>query len=340
MKNGKRKSKLIPFLFLLLFLVSCNEKGGVESISSSSSFSAATTEKQNEKREWKQFKAEIELSQKISNSYQLFLKGSWDNYQNSTKLVKKSEFIYEADVIADVDSETTYDYYVLINDDENYSEHILKKRDNQIRFSSEIDEICLSHKVMDFDDCPVVENQWKILNGPTSNVTETENGIKIQNYTWLSGFVCKENILGEKDYTISAHFKGTKTSPYTDETYIGLVPYYFDSQNYLFAYVQWCNWDGYQSMIREIGFTGYIDGKSAGWNDIFNTSNVTTTPLTGFTLTIIRTGNSFQTTFLGDDKQTFSGSRSFTSLKKGSDYLGLYVQNDTVEVTDYQVKEK
>ena len=190
-----------------------------------------------------------------------------------------------------------------------------------------------------FENYPITENQWTILNGPTSNVTETEKGIKIENYSWQSGFVCQKNTLGEKNYSMSAHFKGTKTSPYTDETYIGLVPYYFDSKNYLFAYVQWCNWDGFQSIVREIGFTGFINGQSAGWNDIFNMSAVSTTPLTGFTLTIDRTATGFNATFIGDDKQTFSGTRNFSTLKKGSDYLGIYVQNDIVEVSNYQVKE-
>ena len=341
----KRASRFI-LLVSALSLVGCNntnnvEKGGesLSSLSSESSSNPVSSEETSEtKKEWNGFKANIEISQKISDSFKLYLKGSWDNYQQSTLLTKASDFVYTGNVDQKVDSDTVYEYYVLINDDSFYKEHILNAKDNQIQFSSADEQIALTHKVMDFDKYPMVENQWSILNGPTAQVSETENGIKVQNYSWQSGFVCQKNTLGDDDYKMSAHFKGTKSSPYTDETYIGFVPYYFDNENYLFAYVQWCNWDGYQSVVREIGLTGYLNGVSAGWNDIWNTNNVTTMPVTGFTLTMTRSGNTFTATFKGDDDQTFSGSRSFSSLKTGSDYLGLYVQNDTVEIDSYKVE--
>lgn len=343
----KRKAKNVSFLLFSLLLAGCDSSDyssssaitGGEALPSCFAPSEIMTERKEEKKEWNQFKAEIEISQKISDTFELYLKGSWDLYKTSSKLIKKSDFVYEAVIQTKVDSLTTYDYYVLINNDDKFKEHILKEEDNKICFDSGEEEIILFHKVMDFENYPIAENQWTILNGPTSNVTETEKGIKIENYSWQSGFVCQKNTLGEKNYTMSAHFKGTKMSPYTDETYIGLAPYYFDSKNYLFAYVQWCNWDGFQSIVREIGFTGFINGESAGWNDIFNMSAVSTTPLTGFTLTIDRTATGFNATFVGDDKQTFSGTKNFSNLKKGSDYLGIYVQNDIVEVSDYQVKE-
>ncbi len=325
-------------LLSVLTLVSCNntETGGESTLPSSSSSNYTDTESKT-KKEWNGFTADIEISQKISDSFELYLKGSWDNFTSSTLLSKTSYFNYQGTVDAKVDSDTVYSYYVVINNDETYKENILNEKDNHVQFSSTDDELTLSHKVMDFINYPEVTDQWTILNGPTSNVTETENGIKVENYSWQSGFVCQKNVLGEEDYTMSAHFKGTKSSPYTDETYIGFVPYYYDSENYLFAYVQWCNWDGYQSVVREIGITGFINGTSAGWNDIWNTNNVTTMPVTGFTLTMTRTGNTFSATFTGDDNQTFSGSKVFTGLKSGSDYLGIYVQNDVVEIDGYQV---
>lgn len=346
MSNSKRKTLPFAFLFASTLLISCNQTTTTDNTEqrgegdSPSSVVSKLTKSEEKKKTWDHFHAVIEISQIISDDFKLYLKGSWDNYTSSTLLNKISTFQFEGDVTASIDSTITYNYYVLINDDSEYQEHILNEKDNQIKFSSSEDEITLSHKVMDFDGYPQNENQWSILNGPTSNVTETENGIKIENYSWQSGFVCKANTLGEKNYTMSAHFKGTKSSPYTDETYIGFVPYYFDSSNYLFAYVQWCNWEGYQTVVREIGITGYINGVSAGWNDILAPSNITTSPATGFTLTMERTSTGFTATFLGDDGLTFSGSRSFSNLKKGSDYLGIYVQNDVVEVTDYQVKEK
>lgn len=341
----KRASTFI-LLVSALSLIGCNntkveDKGGesLSSLSSTESSEPTISEEISEtKKEWNGFKANIEISQKISDSFKLYLKGSWDDYAQSTLLTKVSDFVYEGDVSHKVDSDTVYEYYVLINDDANYKERVLNAKDNQIQFSSDNEQIALTHKVMDFNNYPIVENQWTVLNGPTSQVSETENGIKVQNYSWQSGFVCQKNTLGEDDYKMSAHFKGTKSSPYTDETYIGFVPYYFDNENYLFAYVQWCNWDGYQSVVREIGITGYLNGVSAGWNDIWNTNNVSTMPVTGFTLTMMRSGNTFTATFKGDDNQTFSGSRSFSSLKSGSDYLGLYVQNDTVEIDSYLVE--
>lgn len=345
---SKRKRKSIPFVFLFssTLLVGCNQTAIIDDTQqsgggdSSPSFVSVLTKNEAKKKTWDHFQAKIEISQKISDDFKLYLKGSWDNYTSSTLLNKISTFQYVGNVTASINSDTTYSYYVLINDDAFYQEHILNEKDNQIQFSSSDEEAILTHKVMDFDSYPQNENQWSILNGPTSNVTETENGIKIENYSWQSGFVCRANTLGDKYYSMSAHFKGTKTSPYTDETYIGFVPYYFNSSNYLFAYVQWCNWDGFTTVVREIGITGYLNGVSAGWNDIFAPSTITTTPSTGFTLTMERTSTGFTATFLGDDGLTFSGSRSFSNLKTGSDYLGIYVQNDVVEVTDYTVKEK
>lgn len=343
MSNSKRKT--FSFVFLLL-LVGCNQTTIINDVKQteggehSPSVVLDLMKNEGEKKTWDSFKAYIEISQKLSDDFKLYLKGSWDNYTSSTLLNKISTFQYDGIVNATIEYDTTYDYYVLINDDITYQEHILNEKDNQIQFSSSDDEIILTHKVMDFNSYPQNENQWVVLNGPTSSVTETENGIKVENYSWQSGFVCKPNTLGEKNYTMSAHFKGTKTSPYTDETYIGFVPYYFDSSNYLFAYVQWCNWDGYETVVREIGITGYLNGVSAGWNDIFAPSSITTTPSTGFTLTMERTSTGFTATFLGDDGLTFSGSRSFSNLKSGSDYLGVYIQNDVVEVTDYIVEEK
>lgn len=342
MINSKKGIHSALLLVTIFSLIGCNntentEKWG-ESISPLSSTSSTSTSEEKVKKEWTGFDVEVEISQKISDSFELYLKGSWDDYKQSTLLTKTSDFIYTGTVVAKVDSDTVYDYYFVIDDDETYKEHILNTKNNQVEFSSNDSEITLTHKVMDFSNYPEIENQWTILNGPTSNVTETENGIKVQNYSWQSGFVCQKNTLGKEDYKMSAHFKGTKSSPYTDETYIGLVPYYYDNENYLFAYVQWCNWDGYQSVVREIGITGYINGKTAGWNDIWNSNNVTTMPVTGFTLTMTRSGNSFTATFTGDDNQTFSGTKSFSSLKNGSDYLGLYVQNDIVEIDNYLVE--
>ena len=311
----------------LALLASC----GTPIASSSSPDNSIAAPSSSERQVLPSVEIKIELSQQIALKSSLYIKGSWDDFAKGVLLTKADDpFVYRGSLTNL--KEGQYHYYCLLNDDEAYKEKTVSRVDLNIVQPS------ITHFVTSFIAEPVYESLWSVVNGGNVTFDEaSDNSVQYSNSSWLSGFLTQKKTLAEPAYTISAHFQGTKTTPYTDETYVGLVPFYVDSSNYLVAYCQWCNWEGCTTIMREIGITGFINGVDQKWNDIFPSTNVTTTPKGGFSLSATRRGTSIEVAFVGDNGDTLTGAKSFSALKADTSMVGFWGENDQLTVKNFNI---
>lgn len=76
-------------------------------------------------------------------------------------------------------------------------------------------------------------------------------------------FLINDTVVGE-NYDVSVTAYGNQNWPITNESHIGIVPWYVDSNNFLVAYSFWSNTDR-PNGIRSWEINGYLDGAFIGW---------------------------------------------------------------------------
>lgn len=164
----------------------------------------------------------------------------------------------------------------------------------------------------------------------TYNVDENDN-ITMTNQNWQAGFILTSCEYSD-NYSIKATIKATKqTYINTDDVFIGFVPLYIDSSNYVVVYLQWNE----SSKIKSIGVTGRIDNNDLGWNDIWTFAGVDTDLLTGEEMIVSRSGATITVTF-----KKITGSVQINSLASlDNAFIGVWSQKTIVTYTNLSIDE-
>ncbi len=83
-----------------------------------------------------------------------------------------------------------------------------------------------------------------------------------------TNFCLRNDYIAVGDYSVSVTMQGTMGLPNDRHIQEGLIPWYVDANNYVFAYVEWGT-DGRPEDIRQMHISGKIGGQSLGWGDIW-----------------------------------------------------------------------
>ena len=116
---------------------------------------------------------------------------------------------------------------------------------------------------------------------PRSNkaaiVQVTEDSLKIHNENWMAGFVLDNTNRGN-EFNVTMNVGAETTSIYPTRVIYGFMHYFVDGYNFIIVYLQFSS----TGVMRNIGCTGFIDGKDLGWLDFFNINDVAITDWTDF----------------------------------------------------------
>lgn len=187
-------------------------------------------------------------------------------------------------------------------------------------------------------------------------VSKTDgDGAPIVNTGFMDNYLLKTDRNAVGDYMVSATFKGTKSSPYTSEVNIGVVPWYIDADNYIVVYLKW---NGESNSMRCMQITGRVNGanpyiwadgfKQSQWNDLWMDAEVnrqpflSKTPADTLTISVKKKLSEARDTdiFYGYINGVEIGFVSFRDIPKYAATpakAGIYVCNDSITVTDFTV---
>lgn len=207
-----------------------------------------------------------------------------------------------------------------LNDNDDFKEcgegHLIKVREDNNNISIKLDSFVGLPK----DDNKNAEtNGWEMSSHlfEASFTTESKSQVSINNSTnYQAAFVFRDSALKD-NYKISTTI--TSEATITNQTFIGLCPYYKDDLNYIVVYLQWET----NQKLKSIGCTGYIDGNNIGWNDFWNFANLDYDLTTGETFMVERNGTSL-TVHFGNVEET----KTLYRMNKDTDSFGLYAYAD------------
>lgn len=164
-----------------------------------------------------------------------------------------------------------------------------------------------------------------------------------------SGFYITDQYDTLGNYTVSVTACGTRGFPMEQETDIGIVPWYIDSNNYIVIYMNWSNSDR-PTELREIQITGRIGGKALvvksgsswtqkEWNDNW-TDGMAIKENTTNTITVskVRSDTNDSDIFQVNVNDTIIKSleiRDTVQFDNMKAKVGVYGYNDTVTFTDF-----
>ena len=272
---------------------------------------------------------EMTLPAALNAGNDLYLLGSWDNYAAGVKMTADGTNALLYTVALATLKEQEYTYYVEINNLAKYKETGAGAKATPTVASPKV-----THTVASFAATP----EYTVTGDLTKAAyKEAEDGsITYANNNWMDGFLLKDMSISEAAYSVSAHFVGTKTSPIAADDFIGVVPYYVDSDNYVIAYARWGT--DHTTMMTEVQVTGVIGGTDLGWHDHWADASVATMPADGFTLSVTLNATLVSYEFSGANAglNTASGSETFSTLVPSNNAkVGIWAQNDTVTVSEF-----
>jgi hypothetical protein len=146
---------------------------------------------------------------------------------------------------------------------------------------------------------------------------------------FLADFIAYDDPMASGDYTITSTITGTAAYPVTAEIQEGFLCWYKDDANYVVAYLRWAPDAGFESTIRELQITGFINGSHVGWNSRWPDQYIVPAdaqyaPNAAIKFTMIKVGSTFQGvingTTMGDpvDFSTYDANKTidWTALSK------------------------
>lgn len=271
---------------------------------------------------------EVTLPAALNAGNDLYLLGSWDNYAAGVKMAvdATNTLLYTAALTTLKEQE--YTYYVEINDLAKY-----KEAGDGTKVTPTVANPKVTHTVASFIATP----EYTVTGDLTKAAyKEAEDGtITYSNTNWMDGFLLKDMPISETAYSVSAHFVGTKTSPIAADDFIGVVPYYVDSNNYVIAYACWGT--DHTTMMTEVEVTGVIGGTFLDWHPTWADTSVATMPADGLTFKATRVGTTITFAFTGDNstQNVLSGSQTFAGMTGVSKKVGVITYQDEVKMTNF-----
>lgn len=266
-------------------------------------------------------KINVKTADELPSHVNLYLKGLGSNI----KLDRDDELNWSTDTSI---KEGDYDVKLLIDDNEEYSDD----RTSTLHIRESNSEYSISSGT--FLNIPEDENPnadtygWAMSSAlfECKFDAKSENNVTYKNPSnWKAAFLTRKTKFAD-NYTISATIK---TSEFTDKTntYIGLVPYYIDDQNYVMCYLQFNS----DNTIRSIGCTGMSDGSDIGWHDFFSFSGMNVDLISGATMTIKRIGTSLTTTVNGKTK-----TKTISTMTSDNYRVGVWAMcENTIEYSGF-----
>lgn len=273
----------------------------------------------------------VELQDVVPSYCDVYVKGLGE----SVKLEKVDAFNYKTTKTL---KEGDYEVSFVLNDDDQYKEygsnHLLQVRENNSEINVKLDSF------LTLPDEPIdnVTYGWNLsAHAYESSFTATsESNVDLYNKNWLAGFVYKKAAI-KNNYKLSVTVKSNATI--TDQTFVGLCPYYVDDLNYIVVYLQWYL-NGSTYAIKGMGCTGAIDGKDIGWNDFWSFKDMNINLSSGIVIDTFKNDNNL-TIKINDvqETQTFFKMSSETKCYALWSYADQIVNYSNIsQVSDTSVK--
>lgn len=214
--------------------------------------------------------------------------------------------------------EKDYEVSFILNDDVNYQEVNQATHTLHVRKDNANETLTLNS----FVNVPIDENPYADTFGwhqsaalfETSFTAKNAQNVQLTNKTnWMAGFVTRKAELGN-DYSISATIQ---TASFTDKTntFMGLIPYYLDDQNFIVCYLQFLS-DG---KLKSVGCTGMNEGHDIGWNDFWNFANMTIDLETGLTFNVERHDRNLTISF-----NSVTETKKLTTMSEDTKEIGVW----------------
>lgn len=199
--------------------------------------------------------------------------------------------------------------------------------------SNAIDEVRYTNFTQNKCDPIIIEKKWTMSSHlfDASFESPSLSSVTVSNdQNWMAAFVTLKADYAD-NYTLSAIIKNDNDSfVQSKDVYIGLVPFFTDSNNFVVVYLQWNE----NATLKSIGCTGMINGVDIGWNDLWEFANVSTSLSQGQKLEITRNDDLLTVTFNG-----VSTSKRITGLKGLSNLeCGVWTLRTTTTFEEFEIK--
>jgi len=155
--------------------------------------------------------------------------------------------------------------------------------------------------------------------------------------------VLHNSYISAGDFTVSTKLQGSMGMPNSKHVQAGIIPWYLDADNYLYAYVEWSDTDR-PNDIRCIQVSGKLNGTHIGYHDIW-CDGISVPANEEMTLSVQKTTNddgtvklsvqlaNGQGTVVKTGERTLDAAQSAALAQEGK--LGLFAFNDTVSFTEF-----
>ncbi len=155
-----------------------------------------------------------------------------------------------------------------------------------------------------------------------------------------TNFCLRNDYIASGDYSVSVTMQGTMGLPNDRHIQEGIIPWYVDANNYLFAYVEWGT-DGRPEDIRQIHVSGKVNGQSLGWGDMW-CDGIHVAQKTRLTLTVdkVTEGANVKITVTLKDGENLvkSDSRVLEGIADAmatAGKMGIFGYGDTITFSDF-----
>ena len=254
----------------------------------------------------------VELKDVLPSHVKLYVRGLKDN---NLELSAIDSFNYSLTLSL---KEKDYQISFVLNDDMAYQEVNQANHTLHVRKDNSTDKLILNS----FVNVPENKNPYADTFGwhqssalfETSFTAKDNQNVQLTNKTnWLAAFVTRKAEL-VNDYSISTIIQTAEFSDKTN-TYIGVLPYYLDDQNFIVCYLQFLS-DG---KLKSVGCTGMNEGHDIGWNDFWNFANMEVDLENGVLFNVERHNRNL-TISINDVVET----KKFTTMNEGTKEIGVW----------------
>lgn len=239
----------------------------------------------------------VRTADQLPEHVELWLTGVGD----SVKLQRVGKLDWSVEISV---TEGDYNAKLVINNDVNYADNAV----SVVKVRADKDEYQIGSGT--FLTIPEDENPNAETNGwgmsaalfPCGFTTSSKQDVVYTNASnWMAAFLVRRSVASDS-YSITTT---VKTTAFADkvQTFIGVVPYYIDDQNFVVCYLQY-NADG---SLKNIGCTGASNGMDIGWHDFWKFANMQIDVTSGVELSVKRVGTTLSVTMNGTtDTNTIS----------------------------------
>ncbi len=174
----------------------------------------------------------------------------------------------------------------------------------------------------------VVNENTIVSTGAAENIWDGKN------------FCVNNDFVAKGDYSVSIDMKGTMGMPNTKHVVEGIIPWYVDENNYIFAYAQWLDWDR-PGELSQLHISGKIGGVELGYCDIW-ANGVVVSQNSNLTLTVDKITNGNDVTIRVALKNGANVVKTGERVLEGKaealaqeGKIGVYAFNDTVTFSNF-----